>query len=281
LVEKVEDEMNAVVQIQGKPSLIATMASKYGVDTEKMLTTLKATAFRGDVSTEQLMALCIVANQYNLNPWTKEIYAFPDRNNGIVPVVGVDGWSRIINEHPQCDGIQFAEADDGSWIECTIFRKDRKHPTSVREYMSEVRRDTQPWRSHPRRMLRHKALIQCARIAFGFAGIYDPDEAERVIEAEPSFAANPRDGIEAADPTTVDSYVGRITDILASDVEEEAHADLIFLVHQEVCSDDSVYTALLDALKARGVIKTAGWKQLVALGSKRYQERKAAEALQR
>ncbi|EIP6782236.1 hypothetical protein LTE40_000211, partial [Escherichia coli] len=30
--------------------------------------------------------------------------------------------------------------------------------------------------------LRHKAMIQCARLAFGFAGIYDKDEAERIVE---------------------------------------------------------------------------------------------------
>ncbi len=35
---------------------------------------------------------------------------------------------------------------------------------------------------HPTRTLRHKTLIQCARLAFGFAGIFDQDEAERVIE---------------------------------------------------------------------------------------------------
>ena len=32
----------------------------------------------------------------------------------------------------------------------------------------------------PRRMLRHKALIQGARIAFGFSGIYDEDEARDI-----------------------------------------------------------------------------------------------------
>ncbi|EOJ4766922.1 recombinase RecT, partial [Escherichia coli] len=41
---------------------------------------------------------------------------------------------------------------------------------------------TGPWQSHPKRMLRHKAMIQCARLAFGFAGIYDNDEAERIVE---------------------------------------------------------------------------------------------------
>jgi hypothetical protein len=249
------------------------MASKYGIDADKMLVTLQATAFRGNVSTEQLMALCLVANQYNLNPWTKEIYAFPDRNNGIVPVVGVDGWSRIINEQPQCDGVQFTEADDGSWVECTIHRKDRKFPTTVREYLSEVKRDTAPWKSHPRRMLRHKALIQCARVVFGFAGIYDPDEAGAIIEAEPSMVHNARDGIELAEPAAVDALVSRVTDILAQDVEETVHADQVFAVHQEIHADAPVYTALMDALKARGIVKPSAWKALVAMGSKAFQER--------
>ena len=266
--------MNAVVKIDGKPSLIATMANRFGVDQDKMLTTLKATAFRGDVSTEQMMALCIVANQYGLNPWTKEIYAFPDRN-GIVPVVGVDGWSRIINEHPQCNGIQFADADDGSWIECTIHRKDRQFPTTVREYMSEVKRDTGPWKSHPRRMLRHKALIQCARVAFGFGGIYDQDEAERIVDVTP-LQANPRDGIETADPIKVDELVSQVTDILAQDLDENGHADAIFSVHLQVCGDESVYTALRDALKARGIIKPAAWNQFVTMGSKQFQARNVA-----
>jgi phage recombination protein Bet len=170
------------------PSLLAKLASKFSVEPSKMLTTLKSTAFKGDVSNEQMMALLIVADQYGLNPWTKEVYAFPDKNNGIVPVVGVDGWSRIINTHPQFDGLEFVDGPTGTgslpeWIECVIYRKDRNHPIRTREYMAECKRGTGPWQSHPRRMLRHKATIQCARLAFGFVGIYDQDEAERMREA--------------------------------------------------------------------------------------------------
>lgn len=181
--------MNAVMEVKKSPSLIEKMAAKYSVDASKMLGTLKATAFKGEVSNEQMMALMIVADQYSLNPWTKEIYAFPDKNNGIVPVVGVDGWSRIINDHRDFDGMEFVEGplDEKqipTWIECVIFRKDRNHPVKVREYLAECRRDTPPWKSHPRRMLRHKAMIQCARLAFGYAGIYDQDEAERIIDAD-------------------------------------------------------------------------------------------------
>lgn len=146
-----------------------------------LIETLKATAFKGQVSDAQMTALMVVANQYGLNPWTKEIYAFPDKNNGIVPVVGVDGWARIINSHPMFDGMDFEQDDQA--CTCIIHRKDRSHPIRVTEYMGECRRaNVGPWQSHPKRMLRHKAMIQCARIAFGYGGIYDFDEAERIVE---------------------------------------------------------------------------------------------------
>lgn len=166
-----------------RTSLVARMADRFGVDPSKMMATLKATAFKTDkgVSDEQMMALLVVAEQYGLNPWTREVYAFPDKG-GIVPVVGVDGWSRIINTHPQFDGVEF-EQDDESCT-CILYRKDRAHATKVTEFFSECRRETGPWKSHPRRMLRHKTLIQCARLAFGFVGIFDEDEAERILERD-------------------------------------------------------------------------------------------------
>lgn len=165
-------------------TLTNQLAAKLNMgDGGQLIETLKATAFKGQVSDAQMTALMVVANQYGLNPWTKEIYAFPDRNNGIVPVVGVDGWSRIINEHQQFDGLEFVQDDES--CTCVIYRKDRSHPVRVTEYMSECNRKTGPWQSHPKRMLRHKALIQAARLAFGYTGIFDQDEAERIVESSP------------------------------------------------------------------------------------------------
>lgn len=167
------------------------LAETLGIpESEDLVTVLKATAFKGQVSDAQMSALLIVAKQYNLNPWTKEIYAFPDKNNGIVPVVGVDGWSRIINSHPMFDGMDF-EQDDESCT-CIIYRKDRAHPVKTTEYMSECKRPAGPWQSHPKRMLRHKALIQCARLAFGYVGIFDLDEAERIAEVDITPRPAPR-----------------------------------------------------------------------------------------
>lgn len=174
--------MNDVVLAPERQSLIAQFASRMGLDPDKMLPTLKATVFKTDkpITNEQMAALLIVAEQYHLNPFTRELFAFPDNKGGIVPFVSVDGWARIVNEHPQFDGAEFHYDKDEGAMTCVMHRKDRAHPTVVTEYMSECKRNTAPWNSHPRRMLRHKALIQCARIAFGFAGLYDEDEAERI-----------------------------------------------------------------------------------------------------
>ena len=178
-------------------TLTRTLATKLDMgDGADLIHTLKATAFKGDVTDAQMTALLVVANQYGLNPWVKEIFAFPDKQNGIVPVVGVDGWSRIMNEHPQFDGMEF-EQDDQSCT-CIIYRKDRSRPVRVTEFMAECKRGTGPWSSHPRRMLRHKAMIQCARLAFGFGGIYDQDEAERIVEAQPVKHMGAADVVEPA-----------------------------------------------------------------------------------
>ena len=55
----------------------------------------------------------VVAEQYNLNPFTREIYAFPDKQNkGIFPVVGVSMVGAALSmTHPQYDGVEFVYAD--------------------------------------------------------------------------------------------------------------------------------------------------------------------------
>lgn len=189
------------------------MAAKVNVDPAKLHQTLKATVFKG-ASDEELLALVVVANTYGLNPLLKELYAFPAKGGGIVPVVSIDGWVSMVNNHPAMDGMEFEEhrADDGKLlaITCRIWRKDRSKPISVTEHLSECKRSTEPWKME-NRMLRHKSLMQCARYAFGFSGITDEDEAKdiagiRNVTPEPEtpktnpFAKKPKD-----EPLLVDS----------------------------------------------------------------------------
>jgi phage recombination protein Bet len=160
------------------------MATKYGMEAAAFEATLRATVVPKNASREQFAAFLVVANEYGLNPLTKEIYAFPAPGGGIQPIVSVDGWASLVNRQPNCDGIEFDDHLDSDGkvasITARIWRKDRSKPTTVTEYLAECYRPTEPWKRWPRRMLRHKALIQAARYAFGFSGIVDPDEAERI-----------------------------------------------------------------------------------------------------
>lgn len=183
----------ASVPITSEPKLLETMAREYGLAPKAFENTLRATVFpRG--SNEQLAAFLLVARKYQLNPFTKEIYAIA-REEGIAIIVPIDGWLRIINDHPQFDGMELKEDfdDDGELISvtCKIYRKDRSHPMVKTEYMSECAQNTLPWKKWPVRMLAHKATIQCARYAFSLSGIIDPDEAARYIPEEAIAADQP------------------------------------------------------------------------------------------
>lgn len=181
------------------------------VNTDSVADVLIQTCFKQQVTFSQMTALLIVAKQYQLNPFTREIYAFPDKSGGIVPIVGVDGWCNMINSHPEFAGMEFKYSEEmvalpdketmfsHTWCECLLYRKDRERPIVVREYMGETYKAAAvkngykkegAWQSHPNRMLRHKTLIQCARYAFGFTGIYDPDEAAQFLRDNQAIEAD-------------------------------------------------------------------------------------------
>ncbi|NCV41533.1 MAG: hypothetical protein EBW11_13450, partial [Betaproteobacteria bacterium] len=143
-------------KFQAVQHMLAVMASKFNVEPARLLETLKATLMP-KATNEELLSFVVTANQYGLNPFTREIYAFPARNGGIQPVVSVDGWIKMMNSHPQFNGIQFTTEDkDGKpfSVTATIHHKDRTHPVEVTEYFSECSRNTEPWKVNPRRMLR-------------------------------------------------------------------------------------------------------------------------------
>ena len=164
-------------------SLLAVMAGRYHMDPQTFASTVRKTAMPSNATNEEFAAFMMVAKEYNLNPILKEIHAFPKKGGGIQPVVSIDGWVSLINQHPQLDGYSFewktdAKGDPVS-CKCIMYRKDRKHPVEVEEFLSECFRATDPWKMK-HRMLRHKALIQAARYAFGLSGVMDEDEAGRI-----------------------------------------------------------------------------------------------------
>jgi phage recombination protein Bet len=174
-------------------SVINDMANRFHMEASAFEAALRATVVPKDCSPAQFAAFLMVAKEYNLNPLTKEIYAFPSRGGGIVPIVSVDGWVNLVNAQGQCDGFSFEMEHDGEKLvscTCSMYRKDRKHPVVVTEYYAECFRQTEPWKMK-HRMLRHKSLIQAARYAFGFSGIYDEDEGEKIAAIDPNRDVGP------------------------------------------------------------------------------------------
>jgi hypothetical protein len=159
------------------------MAARYNVDATKLYETLKNSIFPKATDGE-MMALIVIANEYKLNVMLRELYAFPAKSGGVVPVVSVDGWNKMLLMQPDYDGIEFEFVDDesGKPYSCTvtIYVKNRSHPVKITEYLSECKRNTDPWNNMPRRMLRNRTLCQGARVAFGFSGVYHDEEVEAI-----------------------------------------------------------------------------------------------------
>lgn len=163
-------------------SALALMAERCAVDPAKLHETLKNTVFKG-ATDDEMLALVVTANTYELNPLLKELYAFPKKGGGITPMVGIDGWLKIANRQPNYDGMEvevYGTDKVPTHATCVIFLKDRTHSVKITEYFEECRRNTDPWTQMPRRMLRNKAIIQAVRVAFGIGGIHDEDEAQDI-----------------------------------------------------------------------------------------------------
>jgi len=188
-----------------KPNALVSLAARLQVDPARLQTILKSTVF-AKANDDEFAALVIVCQEYRLNPLLKEIYAFPAKGGGICPIVSVDGWNKMLITHPEFDGIEYVRGDDseGNLQSCTatVFMKNRSHPMVITEYLSECKRNTEPWNQMPWRMLRNRTTCQAARMAFGFSGVYNEDEAKTITVESTVIPNEPPPKIIAAPATT-------------------------------------------------------------------------------
>lgn len=109
---------------------------------------------------------------YRLNPRADELDLIQFEKDCWQVFITINGWTKLINAHPAFCGIEFSEASELEegvpiWMGCTIYRTDRIKPIAVKEYFTEMKTEHAAWQQMPRRMLRHRAMQQCARLAFG------------------------------------------------------------------------------------------------------------------
>jgi hypothetical protein len=126
------------------------------------------------IPTEVLKTILRTVKRFKLNPLLGHIAWELNNENRWEVYIPIDGWIALIHQEPTFQGITFdeaAELENGIpiWMKCTIYCADLSHPITVREYFAELKTDHPMWTQMPRRMLRHKTLQQCARLAFGIS----------------------------------------------------------------------------------------------------------------
>lgn len=183
------DTSAAKAQTQG---LIARLAGRFGVEPNRLLKCLTTQVFKQadgrQPSNEELMVLLLVCENFGLNPFNREIFAFRGKGGEIVPVVSLDGWAKIVRSQKDFNGVTFAFSNNTvkvpgcaqelpEFVECAMRLKGVNEPIVIQEFMVECFNDKSlVWKKWPRRMLRTRAFIQCARLAFNLTGLYDEGE---------------------------------------------------------------------------------------------------------
>lgn len=167
---------------QTKPSLLQQLAGQVGLDPQKYYDAIKSACGCKGAQDAHFMTLLMQAQKLGLDPVAKHLYLMPVQG-GIQVTMGVDGYIKLMLSHPDYLA-HTVEADvrkDGTIVSatCTIWTKKRQEnglpPFSATEYFVECKTNGSPWRSHPVRMLKHRAVGQAVRYAFG---LYLPDEQE-------------------------------------------------------------------------------------------------------
>lgn len=273
------------IDLSALPAIVE-MAESYGLTPTAFAETFRAVAMPTAHSDAEFISCCLIARELGLNFLTREVRFLRDPDGEVRPIVAVDGWIRLCNQHPQYDGMEISDVKDdkGNIMEMTvaIYRKDRGRPTVITEYMDECARGGgEIWARMPKRQLRHRTICQGARIAFGFSGIMELDEFRQwQAQSGTSRAAGRTDtlrpigtpatippvladvGIPSIDDPPLDQNPDDIPVIDASaDVAPEAatldkpEPDVVAGILDEI--EHTTWSSLVELLEANGEAMTA------------------------
>ena len=176
---KIVTKTRSVKQISPMAKALKCAAQAVGMTPKELTAWFNQYPQLSEVSQESCLRLIA---EYRLNPRADEIDLVQFEEGRWQVFITVNGWAKLINAHPAFCGIEFSEASELEegvplWMGCAIYRTDRVKPIEVKEYFSEMKTEHAAWQQMPRRMLRHRAMQQCARLAFGIT----------VPECKPSY----------------------------------------------------------------------------------------------
>lgn len=162
----------------------------------------------------ELAVVAGVCATYGLNPLVKEAHAFISGGK-LQVMIGIDGWLKIMNRHPDFDGVEFEYEWNGTKllsVTTKIYIKNRRMPVPVTEWMDECKQEkSEAWRKYEKRMLRNKSLGQCIRVAFGISEIIDDDEASRITQSEKNITPQ-SSSVSTVDYPAIDQAMAECAD---------------------------------------------------------------------
>lgn len=165
----------------GSFELVEALANEVGMSRDRYWVTLQEMAGCPEASESEFFGLCMQAKKLGLDPLQRQLYLMKTKK-GVQVVVPIDGYITLMLRHPNYLHHESREmVVDNKVVAITaIIHTKSQHaaglpPTEHTEYMAECEGNSGPWRSHPIRMLKHKAFSQAVRYCFG---VYVPDENE-------------------------------------------------------------------------------------------------------
>lgn len=149
-----------------------------------------------ELNDTQFKQFIAVSLAFGLNPWKKEVHpvVYKNKDGGydLSIVTGYEVYLKRAEMNPNYDGfnIEFKgrfkrgkvtkSGKSGSWqvdalvpegevsCVCTVYRKDRAHPTREEVFFDEYDQGNSMWQTKPRTMLKKVAIVSAFRKAFPF-----------------------------------------------------------------------------------------------------------------
>ena len=119
------------------------------------------------VSDIEIRKAIALSKHLGLDPTKREVHFIPFKGS-LQLVVSYTEYIKRAERSGKLNGWDVSVGKDevGTYAETTIYRKDWEHPLKWKVYLSEVRKDTQSWKSMPIFMLKKVCIAQAFRLAF-------------------------------------------------------------------------------------------------------------------
>lgn len=205
-------QLDAVIEAtQKRQGIVDNASAIMGCEPAKLLDLLRnvwhTSKGQPDLTPQEMFVGISLVARYGLDPIAREVYVTRSKK-GLMTIVGIDGWIKILCRTPHYDGheVEIHEDEDGKidWVETRIHSKERTHPATYKAFMSEyIKMGGFVAQQMPSHMLRLFSLRHAARQFVPLAGVTTEEEARWMTADKPSIATaqSLEDFVGAKDPT--------------------------------------------------------------------------------